>query len=159
MPTLEASAEPLTDTELRDWIREHRVCWETLTHRDVGPHGVRPVGYDVLLAARCVGPGPWDPGGERALEMLQRLKQLALAAIPSTPDDRMGMGPFEAAFQVRAQADWVPEVRVVVEIRHDHDYFDAIDDDERSCVRRLERALESWGVQANRWTDARKPQA
>lgn len=124
---------------------------ETQVHRDAGPDGVAAVGYDVRLDAQCVGPGPWDPGGERAIEMREHLEQLAEAVIPAQCHEDVQLAPFEPTLQLRPQADWQPEVRLTIEIRHDHDYFASIDDEERACVRRLERALERWGAHAEAW--------
>jgi hypothetical protein len=152
-----APVERLTDSELREWIVLRRVCWETIVHREVEPEGgVTPIGYDVMLYAQCLGPGPRDPGGDEAVEALERLKQLADAVIPCDSEEDVAIGPFEPAFQLRAQADWEPEVRLVIEIRHDHEYFAAIDDDERACVKRVERALERWGAEPNAWPVTRK---
>jgi hypothetical protein len=157
--TLEVAAEPILDVDLRDWIPRHRVCWQTIVHRDIGPDGLMSVGFDVVLSARCVGPGAWDPGSDRALLIFEHLRQLASAVIPPDCPDDVRVGPFEPTFQVRPQSDWEPEIRLVIEIRHDHEYFAAIDDDERTCVRRLERALERWGAQRDAWPSTRKIRA
>jgi hypothetical protein len=154
-PDVEGTAAPSTDVELTAWIEEHRVCWETITHREVGPHGLVTVGYDVVLLARCMGPGPWDPGGARAAALYEGLQQLAARVTPADAEDEVAVAPYEPMFQVRAQSNWQPEVRLTLEIRHDlhhdRDYFGAIDDDERTCVRRVEQALGAWGARAGEW--------
>jgi hypothetical protein len=146
-----ARPETLNETELRAWVRNRRVCWETIAHREVSPRGVVAIGYDVSLFARCLGAGAWDGGGDAALETLERLRQLATDVMPADCDEDVALGPFEPILQVRPQSDWEPEVRLVLEIRHHGGYFDAIDDEERTCVRRLERALERWGVRPGAW--------
>jgi hypothetical protein len=150
-----AALERPTPEEQRDFIREHEVCWETIVHRDVGPRGIAPIGYDVVLRARCRQRG-CDPAGTRALELYEALTTLARAVIPAEHRDDIHVAAFEPAFHLRRQVDWQPEVQVVIEIRHDHDYFDAVDDDERSCVRQLEGALRSWGVQHEIWLRPQK---
>jgi hypothetical protein len=157
--TLDAGTETLSDTDLREWVRVHRVCRETATHRDRDAGGVHPVGYDVILVARCVGDGPWDPAGARAVEIFERLNQLAVASMPAPCRESIEVAPFEAAFHMRARSGWAPEVRLVIEIRHGHDYFSAIDDRERTCVGRVERALDARGVQAGSWVEPLKPHA
>jgi hypothetical protein len=152
------AVERLGEAELRAWIRDHRVCWETIAHREIGPHGLLPIGYDVVLCARSLGPGAWDGGGEVALETWERLEQLATAVTPGDCEEEVALGPFEPRLQMRPQEDWQPEVRLVLEIRHDHEYFAAIDDEERLCVRRIERALERWGAQPGAWPATLKTQ-
>ena len=62
------------DTEdLGAWIRSHRVCWEAFPHRESDHDRLPTVGYDVVLSASCVGPGPWDPAGPRCLVLFERL--------------------------------------------------------------------------------------
>ena len=150
MTTLEAIDTSKAE-DLRGFVRDHEVCWETIVHRDVGPRGVASVGYDVVLLARC-RERPCDPGGSGALALFAGLAQLAGAVIPDRHADDIRIAAFEPAFRLRAQGDWQPEMQLVIEIRHDHDYFDAIDDDERTCVRGLERALAEWGVQHEAWS-------
>ena len=150
-------AQDLAESELREWVRHHRVCWETAVHRDRARQGVMPVGYDVVLSALCLGVGAWDPGGDEAGLTLARLQQLAVAVIPTDCEDDVGLGPFEPTLQLRAQAGWEPEVRLVIEIRHAHEYFTTIDDDERSALHRVERALEQWGACSGSWTARRPP--
>ena len=149
MTTLEALETP-TCEELRTFVRDRQVCWETNVHRDVGSNGVAAVGYDVILMARC-RERACDPGGGCAQTIYDSLTQLAEAALPKDHGDDVRIGSFEPAFHLRRQADWQPEVQVIVEIRHDHGYFAAIDDDERTLVRRVEHALASWGVEHDTW--------
>lgn len=150
MTTLEA-IDTAKAEDLRRFVRDHEVCWETIVHRDVGPRGVTSVGYDIVLMARC-RERACDPGGSCALSLFAGLTQVAEAVIPVDHADDIRARAFEPAFHLRPQGDWQPEMQLVIEVRHDHDYFDAIDDDERRCVRRLERALVEWGVQHEAWS-------
>jgi hypothetical protein len=144
------STERPASEELREFIVDHEVCWETTVHRDRGRPGVLAVGYDVALMARC-RERACDPCGPYVLALREALVDLAKAVIPDDPADDIRIAAFEPALQMRAEADWYPEVRIVVEIRHDHDYFAPIDDDERRGVKEIERALERWGAQHRVW--------
>ena len=145
--------EPLA---LREFVRVHQVCFEASAHRDLGPNGVVAVGYDVVLLARCPR-GPADPGSGDVIEVFEHLVQLAEAALPRDVWGAVHIEPFEPAFHLRPEMDWTPEVRLVLEVvRHEHGYFDPIDSEERTCVRRIESALEAWGVQPGVWRAPRK---
>jgi hypothetical protein len=144
------AAPLLTAEAMRAFVRDHRVCWETAVHRDRGPDGVAAVGYDVTLMAQCREQA-CDPGGTCVMEVYEHLAQLVDAVRPSDGPDDVRLAPFEPALHLRAGAAWQPEVQLVIEVRHDHDYFAAIDDDERSAVGRIERALGAWGVQHEVW--------
>jgi hypothetical protein len=156
--SIDAIHEPLSDTELRDWVTQHHACWETTVHREWTPAGVRPVGYDVLVSATCVGHGPWDPAGERARAMLARMRQLIEQITPNEGRADVHVEPLEPVFQLRPQTDWRPEVRIVVEVRHGSDLSEGLDDDERAGVGRLERGLERWGAARGAWPTTRKAQ-
>ena len=141
---------------LREWIRLHKVCWETITHREAAASGILSVGYDVALSARLLGGSLWDPGDTRATEALEGLRRIAEAVIHEDDAEDVSIAPMDGVLQLRAQSDWQPEVRLVIEVCHDHGYFAAIDDEERGCVRRLERALEGLGVRRDAWRAARE---
>jgi hypothetical protein len=140
--------------ELRAWIRRHRVCWETLAHRERSRGGFPSVGFDVYLTATCIGAGPWDPGGERCQALFMRLQELAQRAVPAVCAEAIRFEGFEPAFHLRPEARFAPEVHLVIEVRHRrHGYFEPIDAAEQQCVRSLEAELARWGVQRGRWRD------
>ena len=149
----------LSDDETpRDWIRRHHVCWESLPHREWSRGRIRVVGYDVRLAAKCIGPGPWDPGGRQCQALFEELQRVARCAVPATCREAVGFGTFEPAFHLRPEAGFELEVHLVIEVRHRGcDYFDAADADENDSRRRIEEALARLGAQHGTWRDPATP--
>lgn len=145
---------PLPESELRDWIGEHLVCWETVVHRDAHHGRTQVVGYDVVLMARCTGTGPFDPADERSATMFARLSQLAEALRLPSLEERLSIEGFEPAFHLKREHGWAPEVHLVLEIRHrNEDYFSPPDGGEIESLRQVEDRLASWGVRKSDASD------
>jgi hypothetical protein len=143
------------DIDLKDWVRRHRVTWESLPHREA-VHGEIPyVGYDLVLSAACIGPGPWDPAGPECLEIFRRLQELAAHVVPAAGGEEVKADAFEPMLHLRPATGFTPEVHLVITVRHrGNDYFDGVDARETECLRDLEAALESWGAQHSVWRNA-----
>jgi hypothetical protein len=138
--------------DLAAWIAEHRVCWEVWPHRERTPDGVRAIGFDLLLIARCSGPGAWDPGGARAQAIDAGLRDLAVALLPPDGSLAVTLGAFEAKLYLRSAGGWEPEVQLEVRVRHRDRYLAAADGVQRDCVRRIETALAALGARPGAWT-------
>jgi hypothetical protein len=142
------------DIDLKEWVHRHRVTWESLPHREA-VHGEIPyVGYDLVLSAACIGPGPWDPAGLECVEMFRRLQELAAHVVPAAGGEAVQTDAFEPMLHLRPATGFAPEIQLVITVRHDdHDYFDGVDAREMECLRRLESALQPWGVQHGTWRE------
>jgi hypothetical protein len=146
-------ARGLTAADLAGFVRSHRVCWETTVHREATPHGLRTIGYDVVLMAACLPGEGLDPGSARAFAVYEWLREIARQVIPDPCEESVTLSGFEPSFHLRSTTAWTREVQMTIEIRHrDGDYFGPIDAPETRCVRRIEEALRARGIPSGAWS-------
>ena len=137
--------------DLRGWIRENEVCFETLPHHEFYHRSKLHVGFELTLFARrpllCQGGDPGCPACEASHAML---REIALRVLP--PDVTWVIDPFHAAFHMRRETNWKTEVELVVELIDLDKTFDTVDDDDRRDIRRVTEALEALGAQSKVWS-------
>lgn len=140
---------------LGEWIREHQVTWELLPHYEMHGHSRVGTGYDLALFARHPGPLHGDPGCPECFRIYAQLREVASAALPlGTHSSHVVFSPFHAAFHMRKESDWVPEVLLNVEITP-HGPVAPAGLDERSYAKEMEDALLKLGAQPGRWQQRR----
>jgi len=144
------------DERLEEWIREHKVTCEVLSHFEMhGTARVR-VGYDLTLSARHPLPLHDDPGCPECYRIHDTLRELALRALPDGRQvGRVAIAPFHAALHMRPESRWNPEVLLEVEVRHPHGTFSPPEAEEEACVRKAQQTLAALGVRDNAWGDER----
>lgn len=97
--------------ELEQWVREHRVTWETRPRREP-PEGQRARG-EIELTLLGRSPGGHFPAGDDAYRLVyDRLWAIALHVLESLPGARHRMDPFDAAVRLRPEHGWAPEVEL-----------------------------------------------
>jgi hypothetical protein len=136
---------------LEDWIRENEVCFEILPHHEFHHGSKLQVGFELTLFAMrpllCQGGDPGCPACEASYAML---REIALRTLP--PDVHHVIDPFHAAFHLRPETHWKPEVELVVELIDLDKTFEAVDEDDRRHSRRVAEALEALGAQSKVWS-------
>jgi hypothetical protein len=142
----------MTKAEIKDWILEHRVCFEMSPHFEIHLHQKVQVGFEVALFARPRQGGFVDPGGGEAQALFEGLRQVVAAVMPSGVD--YALGPFDFSFHLRTSSLWRPEVQLVAEILHGST-FAAVDDEERGYARAVRKALLELGASEGTWPEAR----
>jgi hypothetical protein len=130
---------------LGQWVRNHRVTWEVMPHRD--NTGRR--GYDLVLYARHPPLRDGDPGCPECRRIYEGLARLARLSLPQRTDSRISMAPFDAAFHMRRETDWAPEILLSLEItpRGGDDAVALL------SVEDIEDALSAVGAQPGRWRE------
>lgn len=140
---------------LRDWIREHRVCWELSPHVELHEHCRVQVGFDLTLSARHpegLGDGP---GCKTCRQHYETLREIARAAVPKDgPRILCEFAPFDASVHLRSETGWTPEIELNVAILHRDATFADVDDDERRCAAQIQQELRRLGAQPGTWSSA-----
>jgi hypothetical protein len=137
--------------ELEQWVREHRVTWETTLRRETAAGQDEPAARVLTLIGRY--PGDQLPlGGDGCSLVHERLRSIALHVLEPVPEARYRLDPFDAAVHLRAEEGWTPEVEltVVVELA-EHDASDA--GQRLRVLARIESGLEQLGVQRKHWRE------
>ena len=148
MPT---EPRPREET-LREWVRANEVCWEIAPHYEVHEHVRLPVGFDLTLFARRPAACTSDPGCAACAEAHEVLREIALAVLPR--DVHCEIEPFDAAFHLRPENRWEPELDLVVEVLHEGT-FETADAGERDRAKAVTDALVQLGAQPRVWRRAR----
>ena len=146
---MEAREEPAG--LVREWIRVHQVCWELMPYHEMHEHAKIQVGFELTLFARHVEPLSNDPGCPECSRIYERLHEIALRALPK--DVHAGcveVSPFDAAFHLRPETGWLPEVTLTLQLVHKHGTL-AGADEQRWAVE-IQQQLRSLGIQPKAWS-------
>ena len=135
--------------ELEQWVREHRVIWESTSRREVAPGQDAPAELELTLLGRC--PGGHFPVGEQGYSLVyDRLQSIALHVLESIAEARYRIDPFDAAVRVLPEEDWTPEVELTLVLEAaDQDPPDA--GHGRRQLAEIESGLDRLGVQRKHW--------
>jgi hypothetical protein len=140
---------------LRAWIREHRVCWELAPRFEVHDHRRIQVGFDLTLLARHPASLRDEPGCEECYRHYETLREIAQIVLPKgIHPTRCEFTPFDAAYHLRPETQWAPEIELTVEITHRDATFGDVDDDERRCAAEIEEGLRRLGARPRVWSTA-----
>lgn len=133
------------------WARENRACWELTAHYEQRHHTRIQTGFDLTLFARRPAACAGDPGCAACGEVREGLLELALQALP--PQSRYEVEPFDAAFHLRPENNWRPELRLVVQVLHHDGTFEPPDGEERGQTRTVEGTLARLGLHRRVWPE------
>jgi hypothetical protein len=140
------------EAALRDWIREHKVTWETHPHYEMHAGGRVLVGMDLTLLARHPDPLHADPGCPECDAIHRALREIALAVVPQDEARfHVDIEPYRPALHMRPQTAWAPEIELDLEI-YGSRTFAPMDQDEEHYVREVEHGLLRLGAQARNWS-------
>ena len=138
MDTVPAAASV---AELQQWVREHRVTWETTSRREAVQ------GQDSLaeLELTLVGHYPRSQvsvvGTDGGALVYERLRSIALHVLEPLPAARYDIDPFDAAVRLRAEEGFTPEVELTLVL------------EDRGALAPIESGLEQLGVQRKHWRE------
>jgi len=130
---------------LRAWAREHEVCGEIGPQFEVHEGRKLHVGYRLTLMARACPHCGMDPGCDCVPPLYQGLEQIARGVVP--PEARVLVEPFDAAFHLRPETRWAPEVELVAAVLHREGTFDPPDELERLYPAQIRARLKSLGIE------------
>jgi hypothetical protein len=139
------------DAAFRAFAQENRVSAEISPHFEIDDHNTIQTAFDLtLFAARptaCRG----DPACELCLRVREELAALARRVIP--PGAHYSLHPFSASFHLRREADWAPEIELIVEIlpRDRGPGLEQVDDSARRVVAAVREHLARLGVASDAW--------
>lgn len=135
--------------ELEQWVREHRVTWETRSRREAAQGQDGPAELELTLLGRCPG-GHFPVGDDGCALVYERLQSIALHVLESVAGARYRLDPFDAAVRVRPEQDWAPEVELTLVLEAaDHDPPDVAHG--RRLLAEIESGLERLGIQRKHW--------
>lgn len=136
---------------LRAWIREHEVCFEITPHFELHNHQRLQVGFDLTLMA--VVPTHPDAGAPETRDVYERLLEIAQLVLPASA--RREVEPFDAAYHLRREHAFEPEVQLVTQVLHPHGTFDEVDEKDRPSLEKVGDALRTLGAQERVWRQLR----
>jgi hypothetical protein len=146
---------------LRQWVNEHKVCWELSPLVELERHTNQPparvqVGFELqLYGEHAQGVKP-SPGGPECRALYEKLRAIALFTLPKEHrPSRYELSEFDSSIHLRPESEWVPEVQLTIRIIHGSDYFKAIDDCEKRCAEEIQQELKNLGAQPKAWSTAR----
>lgn len=147
--TLDAADVATGVAELEQWVRGHRVTWETRPRREPPEGQDAPAEIELTLLGRS--PDGRFPAGDDGYRLVyDRLRAIALHVLESVPGARHRMDPFDAAVRLRPEHDWAPEVELSLVIEDG-----APDSSDSGGARRqlaeIESGLERLGAQRGHW--------
>ena len=146
-----------TPETLRQWVGEHKVCWEVSPlvemerHPNQAPARVQ-VGFELqLYGEHAEGVTP-SPGCPECQTLYEKLRAIALFTLPTEQrPSRYELSGFDSSFHLRPESNWVPEVQLTIRIIHGSDYFKGIDDCEKKCAEEIQGQLRALGAQPKVW--------
>lgn len=145
------------ETTLKHWVRQHRVTWELGAWQELVEHQPTTVGFELRLFGQHDPHVQASPGCPECISLHERLRAVAEAALPREHrPTRYEIEPFEAAFRLRPESEWKPEVQLTVRIVHREGYLRPLDECEKRCAEEIQLALRGLGVQPRTWSDSRK---
>jgi hypothetical protein len=138
---------------LEAWVRRHQVCWEVGPYFEVHRDQKMQLGLSLTLLARPPTGGSLDPGREECAGVFEKLEEIVRRTIP--PETRIHVEPYDAAFHLRPQTGWEPEVELTVEVLHREGTFEPIDESERGGLALIRKRLSELGLQEGTWDPRR----
>jgi len=149
---MEPALQSPVEEQVRARIRAAKVCWEVAPHCEQHDHARVPVGFDLTLFARRPAGCTTDPGCAACVQAYAALRQIADAVLrEGAPYE---IEPFDAAFQLRPENRWEPELRLVARVVHGHT-FEPAGARERDQVRAVGNALTGLGAPERVWKQRR----
>jgi hypothetical protein len=142
----------LSEGELKDWIREHRVTYEEAPHFEVRRHEKLVAGVELRLHAPRSGPCTSDPACPSCHAIHEKLHEIARRVAPNGV--RYEVEGFDSSFHLRPEAQWEPEIELVAEVLPRGGTFAPADDADAAPAMAIGKALERLGVQAGKWKHA-----
>jgi hypothetical protein len=144
------------ESTVKDWVRQHRVTWEIGPSQELVEHRPQTVGFELRLFGRHEADVHASPGCQECVAVHNR-RAIAEATFPKEHrPTRYEIEPFEAAFRLRPESEWKPEVQLIVRIVHREGSLLPLDECEKRCAEEIQLALRGLGVQPRTWSDSRK---
>ncbi len=145
------------EATLKDWVRQHRVTWELGPWQELVEHRPMTVGFELRLFGQHGPHVHASPGCRECVPLYERLRAIALAALPKEHrPTRYQIEPFDAAFRLRPESQWAPEVQLTMHIVHREGYLRPLGECEKRCADEIQKALCGLGVQPKSWSDTRR---
>ena len=138
----------MDDAALGAFIRTHKVTFEVARHIEAHDGRTIPVGFEVTLHAEPAG--SFDPGDPETDVLYEALAEIARRAAP--PEMLLVLGPWDAAYHLRPENDWRPEVQLVAELAHPSERFEPVDDADRRLLAAVTERLKALGARERIWT-------
>ena len=146
----------MSEPDLKEWIRQHKVCSELLPYFEMHESKKVQVGFELHLYAQH-SPGVMaNPGCKECQEVYKHLQQIARLALPQEfRPTRYEIEPFDASFHIRKETKMKSEVQLTMLIIHREGFFNPVDDCERRCLAEIQQKLKEIGVQSKIWLERR----
>ena len=142
----------MSESDLKEWIRQHKVCSELLPYYEMNAGRKVQVGFELHLYAQHAPGVKANPGCSECQEVYKHLQQVAQLALPQEfRPTRYEVEAFDASFHIRRETNMKSEVQLSMLIIHREDFFNPVDDCERRCSAEIQQKLNELGVQPRVW--------
>lgn len=150
------SAESET-AELRELVRQHKLCWEVWSEYHIDRKGNKiQIGFELELMGTHFQPGhPPVPGCDECVSVYDNLKRIARWIIPKEERDSCyESGIFDASIHYPKRRKFRGEISLPIKILHREGFDRPTDACEVRCLNEMEEKLKSLGAQKGEWTEA-----
>ena len=142
-----------TQTDLIEWIQQHKVCWELVPYYAIGRAGKIQVGFELDLFAQFESGAKPNPGCKQCEEVFHNLAEIGRLALPTDfRPTRYDFQQFDASFHLRTETKLKPEIQLTILIIHREGFFNPVDECERKCATEIQQRLKNMGVQRKVWS-------
>ena len=146
------------ETELRELVDRHRVCFDILNEYMYINHVQQQIGFCVeLIGTHQEGVKHPEPGCEHCRDVYRALDRIGSWITPKeVRPSYYKIQPFDGAIRYEAAHKNRPDVMLRIKILHRTDGFAAVDACEIQCLKEMKGKLLEIGAQKGGWSPARK---
>jgi hypothetical protein len=143
----------MTEAEWRDWSAAQKACWEVTPLVELVDGRKVQVGFEFNVFAQFAKDVSGDEARKAAFPVLRaQLEALAGEVFPREEAvERFEIAPVESALRLRAEAEYAPEMLLLVRVFHRQEYFQPVGEDDRHRLSPLEDRLKAYGLKARSW--------
>jgi len=139
-------------SDIRQWIREHKVCWELSPYLIMKDDIKIQVGFELHLLAQHIPGENANPGCAKCQEIFVILQRLARIVLPKEiRPTQYEITSFDGSFHLRRENRMKEEVQLTLLITHRNGFFNPVDDCEQRCAGEIEKNLKDLGAQHGIW--------
>lgn len=136
--------------ELKDLVRQHKVCWDVWPVYHIGHKGEKvQIGFELeLTGTHHESKEPPKPGCVECVTVYNDLKRIAQWILPDEDrKSRYEIGVFDSSIHYSSKRKFRGEVGLTIRILHKGKFDDPTDDCEVRCLNEMEQKLKALGAE------------
>lgn len=143
--------------ELRQLIRQHKVCWEVWPEFHINRDGEKvQIGFELDLIGTHYHPEQSPlPGCAECVEVYYDLKCIAQCIIPKGEhDSRYEIRIFDSSIHYSPRRKSRKDITLTLKILHREGFDRPVDACEVECLKEMEKKLKELGAQKEHWHES-----